>query len=204
MARDAAALIERVCEPPVVVAGLSMGSLIVNQLVLDRPDLVRCGISMGTAAAGHRGWLGDYMRAEVELRRRGGRLEGDFAATHYAAELYPARVLGDPVLWPQVKEWLGGATFLEENERSLIPQWQACIDYDLVDRLPECRVPLHVFAFAEDVQAPPQFGREVAELVPTAELHFFEGMGHCSIFGHEHERLNAEIEAIARAAYAAG
>jgi hypothetical protein len=23
-------------------------------------------------------------------------------------------------------------------------------------------------------------------------------MGHCSIYGHEHERLNAEIEAIAR------
>jgi hypothetical protein len=57
-----------------------------------------------------------------------------------------------------------------------------------------------VFSFAEDVQAPPQLGREVADLCPTATYHLFERMGHCSIYGHEHERLNAEIEAIVRSA----
>src|SRR5262245_50551436 len=37
---DAAALIEAVCEPPVLLVGLSMGSLIAQQVALDRPDLV--------------------------------------------------------------------------------------------------------------------------------------------------------------------
>lgn len=194
--RDAAALIERVCAPPVAVVGLSMGAFIVTQLALDRPDLLRCGVAMGTAAQGHRGWLGDYMRAEVELRRRGGRLDGMFAVTHYAAELYPGRALGDERMWERIKEFLGGGDFVEDNERSLIPQWQACIDFDVVDRLPSCSVPLHVFAFAEDVQAPAQYGKEVADLVPGAEYHLFEGMGHCSIYGHAHDVVNPRIKEV--------
>jgi pimeloyl-ACP methyl ester carboxylesterase len=196
-ARDAASLIEAVCNPPVAAVGLSMGAFITNQLALDRPDLLRCAVSMGTAARGHTGWLGDYMGAEVAMRRAGGRLDGMMAITHYAAELYPARALGDPDMWERIKAMLGGE-FLVENERSLIPQWQSCIDFDITGRLHEWRVPLHVFAFDQDVQAPPQYGKELADGVPGAEYHLFEGMGHCSVYGHTHDRLNPEIERVVR------
>ena len=111
MAADAAALIETVCDPPVVVIGQSMGGFIVTQLALDRPDLLRCVIASGTSATGSRGWLGDYMGAEIELRRNGGRLDGLFALTHYAAELYPARVLGDEDQWNDIKESIAGSGF---------------------------------------------------------------------------------------------
>jgi hypothetical protein len=57
-------------------------------------------------------------------------------------------------------------------------------------------VPLHVFAFGEDVQAPWPYGKRVADLAPTAEYHFFEGMGHCSIYGHTHDTLNPCIKEI--------
>lgn len=198
-ARDTAALIEAVCEPPVAIVGLSMGSFIVLQLALDRPDLVECAVAMGTAANGGEGWLGDYMRAEVDLRRRGGRLEGLFATTHYAAELYPAQALGDPDTWARIKEFLGADSFLEENERSLIGQWDACVRHDVTDRLPGCAVPLHVFAFSEDVQVPPQYGRRVADLAPNAEYHLFEGLGHASLMGHRHDDVNARLrEVLAR------
>jgi len=40
----------------------------------------------------------------------------------------------------------------------------------------------------------------VAEITPTATLHEFAGMGHCSIYGHRHETLNAEIRAIIESA----
>jgi pimeloyl-ACP methyl ester carboxylesterase len=49
-ARDTAELIEALCQPRVIVAGLSMGGGIVLQLAIDRPDLVRCAIPMGAAA----------------------------------------------------------------------------------------------------------------------------------------------------------
>lgn len=191
-AADAAALIEAVCRRPVAIIGLSMGSFIVLQLALDRPDLVRCGIAMGTAANGGEGWLGDYMRAEIEFRHQGGRLAGMMSTTHYAAELYPAQALGDQATWQRISGFLGPA-FEAENERSLIGQWQACVDHDVAARLPSLSVPLDVIAFAEDVQVPPQYGKQVAELAPGANYHLLEGMGHASLFGHRHDEVNAVI-----------
>src|SRR5207253_655256 len=82
--------------------------------------------------------------------------------------------------WARIKAWLTEVGFVEDNEESLIPQWQACIDFDVVDRLPEITTPLHVFAYDEDVQAPPQYGEEIARLVRGAELHLFPGMGRGS------------------------
>ena len=57
---------------------------------------------------------------------------------------------------------------------------------------------MHVIAFDQDVQAVPQDGEEVAALVPGAEFHLFEGMGHCSIYGHTQDVLNPFIEALLR------
>jgi pimeloyl-ACP methyl ester carboxylesterase len=116
------------------------------------------------------------------------------AVTHYAAMLYPARVLGDRELWPKLRDELLAWIESGDNEESLIPQWDASLRFDQRERLPGCRVPMHVIAFAEDVQAPPQDGEELAALVPTAEFHLFEGMGHGSPHGHTHDILNPYIE----------
>jgi len=190
--RDTAELIEAVCEPPVAIVGLSFGSAIVQQVALDRPDLVRCAIVMGTGARSI-GWGWDYQEAEIEYRRAGGSLSGMMAVTHYAAMMYPARVLGDRELWPKLRADLEAWIDTGENEVSLIPQWEACLRYDQREELASCRVPMHVLAFGEDVQAPPQDAEELVDLTPTAELHVFEGMGHCSIYGHAQDVLNPYI-----------
>lgn len=196
-ARDAAELIGAVCEPPVALVGLSFGSAIVQQVCIDFPELVRCAVVMGTGAW-CTGWGWDFQEAEIEFRKEGGRLEGLMGATHYAAMLYPARVLGDRELWPtlrdQLLEWMESG----ENEVSLIPQWDASLRFDQRAALPSCDVPMHVVAFTEDVQAPPQDGLELAELAANAEYHLFEGMGHGSIYGHTHETLNPFIEDLIR------
>ena len=98
MAADCAGLIRTVCQPPVTVVGLSMGSLVTLQLALDFPELVRCAIPMGTEAK-PTGFARDWMIAEVEFRRSGGRLSPDFAVHHYGAFMYPSEVLGDEELW---------------------------------------------------------------------------------------------------------
>ncbi len=84
MAKDCADLNRAVCEPPVVVAGLSMGSLVTLQMALDYPELVRLAIPMG-AAQKPTGFCRDWMTAEVEFRRNGGRLPLEFAVHHYGA-----------------------------------------------------------------------------------------------------------------------
>lgn len=194
-ARDTAELIRAVCDPPVALVGLSFGAGIVQQVALDFPDLLRCAIAMGTGARSV-GWTWDYQMAEVEYRRAGGRLGGMLAVTHYAAMSYPACVLGDRELWPKIRESYLAYYETETNEQSLVAQWEPCALCDQTERLPTCRVPLHVIAFDQDVQAPPQDGEEVAALCPTAEFHLFKGMGHCSIYGHTHDILNPFIEEI--------
>lgn len=191
-ALDTAELIEAVCEPPVAVVGLSMGSLIAQELCLDRPDLVRCAVLMGTGA-NSTGWARDYQKAEMDFRASGGRLDGMMGVVHYAAMLYPARVLGDPELWPRIREdlveWMGSG----ENETSLLPQWEPCLTFDQTERLPTCEVPLHVIAFTEDIEAPPQDAKVVADLAPKGTYDLFEAMGHGSIYGHAHDELNPFI-----------
>lgn len=196
-ALDLEELIEAVCAPPVALVGLSLGSSIVQEAAIRRPDLVRCAIVMGTGARSP-GWTWDYQEAEIEFRKAGGRLDGMMAVAHYAPMYYPARVLGDPELWPRIREQLLEWLSTDDNEKSLIPQWDASLRVDQRETLPSCEVPIHVIAFTEDVQAPPQDGREVADLAPNAEYHLFEGMGHGSIYGHTHEVLNPFIEELIR------
>ena len=191
-AADLAELVEAICDPPVALVGSSLGSAIIQQALIDRPSIARCAVLMGTGAWST-GWGWDYQQAEIDFRRGGGRLDGMMAVCHYAAMLYPARVLGDRDLWPRLRdelvEWIDSG----ENEESLIPQWEASLRYDQRGELPAVRVPVHVISFAEDVQAPPQDGRELADLIPTAEYHLFEGMGHGSWYGHAHDVLNPFI-----------
>ena len=59
-------------------------------------------------------------------------------------------------------------------------------------------VPFHVIAFTEDVQAPPQDGEEMAAMMPNAEYHLLEGMGHGSWYGHAHDRINPYIAGLDR------
>jgi pimeloyl-ACP methyl ester carboxylesterase len=189
---DTAELIEAVCNPPVAVVGLSMGAAIAQQLAVDRPDLVRCAIAMGTGR-NSTGWGYDFQKAEIEFRQSGGRLDGMMGVIHYASMLYPARVLGDPERWPTIRDQLLAWMDSGENEVSLIPQWEACLNFEQTEALKTCRVPLHVIAFDQDIQAPPEDGRCVAELAPTGAYHLFEGMGHGSIYGHAHDVLNPFI-----------
>ena len=94
MARDCAELIEARCDPPVVVAGLSMGSMIVQEVAINWPELVRVAIPMGTEAYAE-GHSREWMESEIRYRREHGDLPPDFAMTHYGAFMYPSEVLGD-------------------------------------------------------------------------------------------------------------
>jgi pimeloyl-ACP methyl ester carboxylesterase len=189
-ARDVAELVEAVCTPPVALIGSSLGSAIVQQVLLDHPPIARHAIVMGTGAWST-GWGWDYQEAEIEFRRAGGSLDGMMGVSHYAAMCYPARALGDRDLWPKLREILLEWMDSGENERSLIPQWEASLRYDQRDRLHEVAVPVDVIAFTEDVQAPPQDGEELAGMIPGARFHLLEEMGHASWFGHRHDDINA-------------
>lgn len=193
-ARDVAQLIEKTCSGPVVLVGLSMGSLIAVQLASDRPELVRCAVAMGTCVR-KTGFILEWEEAEIRLRREGGSLPSDFATAHYALCYYPAEVLGDDALWAELRSFIA-ADFEARDGLMLAAQWQACLDYDSSSLLPSIEVPIHAVAFSEDVQTPPQRVREVADLAANGHFHLLQGLGHGSAFGHRPDVVNATIRGI--------
>jgi pimeloyl-ACP methyl ester carboxylesterase len=193
-ARDAALLIESACSPPTFLVGLSMGSLIAQELCFTRPELVRAAIVMGTCVK-KTGFIREWEQAEIDFRRDGGVLSREFALAHYAFLYYPAEALGDDALWAEIREFLA-RDFADREGEMLAAQWQACLDYDSSMRLPACDVPIHVIAFAEDVQTPPARAREVAELARSSTFHLLEGLGHGSAFGHRPDVVNGCIAEI--------
>jgi pimeloyl-ACP methyl ester carboxylesterase len=193
-AADCAALIEAVCDAPVSLVGLSMGSLIATQLAHDRPDLVARAIVLGTCVR-KTGFIREWEEAEIALRRAGVELPAAFATTHYAMQYFPAEVLGDDELWTRIKPFVE-ADFGARDGAMLAAQWQACLDYDSTELLPRIRVPVHAVAFSEDVQTPPARVREVAELAADGRFHLLEGLGHGSAFGHRPDDVNACVRSI--------
>jgi pimeloyl-ACP methyl ester carboxylesterase len=192
MAADCAALIRAVCDPPVVITGLSMGGLITQQVAIDFPELVRLAIPMGTSANCRSGYVRDFMVADVEFRRAGGRLSPDLAAIYYSVLCYPAEALGDPVLWEKIKASMR-SEYSERVSEDLEAQWEACINFDCDEGLRTCPVPMHVISFSEDIQATPMLGKHVAELAPNGHFHLMQGLGHCSLHLHRPDEVNRKL-----------
>jgi pimeloyl-ACP methyl ester carboxylesterase len=193
-AADCAALIRQVCEPPVILTGLSMGSLIVQEMALSYPELVRFAIPMGTGGR-KSGFFREWEEAEIAFAAAGHSLPADFSVVHYAALTYPSDVLGDDALWQRCRPYVSSA-YEARDPKMLAAQWQACVEYDALDRLPHCEVPIHVVAFSQDLQTPPSRGRVVAEAAKHGHFHLLEGLGHFSLFGHKPDVVNACIREI--------
>lgn len=193
-ADDVAALIREVCNPPVVIVGLSMGALIVQEILLAWPELVSLGIAMGTSGA-KGGFIAEWEDAEIRFREAGHRLPPDFALAHYALLMYPSEVLGDNEMWERCKPVVAAA-YAERDGDMLAAQWQACLDYSAMDRLPGCTRPLHVIAFDQDMQTPAARGRLVADAAADGHFHLLEGLGHCSLFRHRPDVVAGKIREI--------
>ena len=193
-ASDCAELIRQVCDPPVVLAGLSLGALITQEVALQYPELLRVAIPMGTMAR-KTGFAFEWERAEINMAAKGVTLPRDFSVIHYAILCYPAEVFGDDDLWETVRPYVTSA-YGDRDPKMLAAQWQACLDYVSQDRLPECDVPMHVIAFDQDLQTPPARGRAVANAAKNGHFHLLEGLGHLSLFGHKPDVVNECIRTI--------
>jgi pimeloyl-ACP methyl ester carboxylesterase len=201
-AQDLGVLIEAVCEPPVVLIGLSMGSLIAVQIAHDRSDLVRAAVVMGTCVR-KTGFIREWEEAEIAFRREGGSLPPAFATAHYAMQYFPADALGDDETWERIKPTLA-TDFAERDGAMLAAQWQACLDFDSGPLLPRIMAPVHAVAFSEDVQTPPRRVREVAELARDGHFHLLPGLGHGSAFGHRPDVVNSKLREIVDSVASAG
>ena len=182
---DALAVLDAAGEETAHVVGVSMGGMIAQHLALDHPERVRSLALLCTHPGGRRPegrpWR---MLASIALRpllgpggtfrivapllysertrtKRHDRLEADMRMR--AQELTPAR--------------------------TAVGQGAAIAGHDSRERLPELRMPVLVVHGEEDRLVPPDNARDLARLIPGAELRIVPNAGH--LLGTDAERETA-------------
>jgi len=171
MADAVARFVDGLGEPAVVV-GHSMGGMVAQQLVAQRPDAVRALVLASTSPAfgpSDGDWQRGFVASRTAPLDRGAGMAG------LAAELVPAmvapaadaeRVAAAQALMAQVPE----ATY-----RAALA---ALVRFDCRAALPRIAVPTLVLTGEADRSASPEVARRMAARIPGAACEILPGTGH--------------------------
>ncbi|MEC4016322.1 alpha/beta fold hydrolase [Streptomyces sp. H27-D2] len=174
MAADVAGLIEHLGLGPCRVVGFSLGAIIVQEMLVARPELVRQAVLM--AACGRADTLITAMSAaETALCDSGAEVPARYAAYVQALQNLSPATLDDQ---EQLRDWL------DVFEMSMVDlsRVRGQLGLQVIpNRLPEyrniaCRC--LVIGFQDDLVVRPYLAREVAEAIPGGTYTEISGCGH--------------------------
>jgi pimeloyl-ACP methyl ester carboxylesterase len=179
MAEDTAALLDHLDLGPAHVAGLSLGSAVAMELGAARPDRV-ASLHLHGAWARSDPWFVAMMDV-MEYPARSGDMAGFLALALPC--ILSRSFLNDAAA---VAELTRG--FLDDNphppsREGVLGHLHADKTHDATPRLGAVRAPALVATGEHDIQVRPEYGREVADLLPGARFHLVTGprASHCAI-----------------------
>ncbi|MEV6350166.1 alpha/beta hydrolase [Actinoplanes sp. NPDC051851] len=174
MAADVAGLIEHLGAAPCRVVGFSLGAIIVQELLIARPELVERAVLMATA--GRTDALGAAAaQADILLADSGVDVPPRYAAVMSAVHNLSPETLNDEA---RLTDWLD--VFELSSVRSQAARSQLGLQV-IPDRRPylgKVTRPCLVIGFRDDLIVRPHLCREVAEAVPGAVYREIDGCGH--------------------------
>jgi len=167
MAEDARAVMDAAGVPRAHVYGASMGGGIVQELALQHPDRV-ASLVLGCTAAPPTPtgptpkvpWIMRIAPIKLIFRLRG------------------RRSFGDDMPEAAMKEDIAILLKSRITNRGLIGQTQAVAAFSSQDRVGQLKMPVLVLHGDHDTTVPVEKGRELASLIPGAQLEIIEGAGH--------------------------
>ncbi|NGN66167.1 alpha/beta hydrolase [Streptomyces sp. A7024] len=174
MAADVAGLIEHLDAGPCRVVGFSLGAVIVQELLLARPDLVRAAVLLATCGRAD-ALLTAMSAADLDLCDSGIKLPSRLAAYLQAVQNLSPRTLNDE---DKLQDWL---TVFEMSLVDLTAVRGQLRLQLIPDRLPSyrgIRVPCQVIGFQDDLVVRPHLAREVARSIPGSSYTEIPGCGH--------------------------
>jgi pimeloyl-ACP methyl ester carboxylesterase len=177
MVADVAGLIEFLGVGPCRVVGFSLGAIIVQELLLARPELVSQAVLLATAGRAD-AFSAELSSAEIELCDSGVKLPSRYAAVVAAMQNLSPRTLSDP---DKLRDWLDIFELSAVDLAAIRPQLGLQI---IPDRRPHYRkisCPCLVVGFGDDVIVRPHLAREVAESIPGA---LYREIADCGHFGY--------------------
>jgi pimeloyl-ACP methyl ester carboxylesterase len=174
MAEDAAALLRALGVESAHVAGFSMGGAIAQELALRHPSLVRSLVLNGT-----------WTRPDAYFRRM---VSGWIAAARDTASardlleafflwVYSPRAHADGTADRYIDETLVNP--LAQGPEAFFATAHALLEWHgAADRLGSVDVPALVIVGDQDINCPPRHAREIASLLPKADLVVLPGEAH--------------------------
>jgi pimeloyl-ACP methyl ester carboxylesterase len=194
MVADVAALIEFLGVAPCRAVGFSLGAIIVQELMVARPELVSQAVLMATA--GRADALSAAMAAaEVELCDSGVKLPSRYRAVSSALRNLSPATLNDEA---ELRDWLEVLEMSAEDLAAIRPQLDVHV---IPDRRPQYRridCPCLVIGFADDLITRPHLCREVADSIPGAAYREIPGCGHFGYLEKAAETNAAIVEFFGR------
>jgi 3-oxoadipate enol-lactonase len=181
MARDVIGVCDALSLDSITYLGTSMGGFIGQQLALIAPGLCARLILAHTAP--------DFAIPPEVMAARMQALD-EISMDEYAA-LVAAQALAQPPD-PIIDEWL--REFVANNDRDAYKHVLAgaLAEFDLAAQIGAINCPTLVIAGSDDRVLPPEGGRKLANLIPNAEFHLVEGVGHIG-YAEKPEIFNALV-----------
>jgi pimeloyl-ACP methyl ester carboxylesterase len=185
---DTRGLIEGLGLAPCRLVGTSLGALIIQELALQQPELIRSAVLIGTKARSDAARLAQAA-AEREMMLSGIQLPPRFQSVRTVFErLSPATVRDDEAVshWLDLFEYAGGNAGPGDGQ-----MWIETSE-DRRDALCGVTVPCRVIAFTDDQITPPHLAAEVADAIPDCD---YVEIGDCGHLGYleRPEPVNAAI-----------
>lgn len=174
MVADTAGLIEGLGLGPCRIVGLSVGALVAQELLINRPHLVRSAVLMATCGRTSTMQRAQYL-ADIALLEDGVRLPPAYEAYVSALQMLSMTTLRDP---EAAATWLDMFEMTQDADQIASGQLWVETPEDRRTALAKVPVPCRVIAFSHDAVTPPELGREVAEAIPDCDYVEVSDCGH--------------------------
>ena len=176
LATDLVELVRTVTGPATVV-GFSLGGVITLKAVIERPDLIRGAILMGTSSVVGTAAASFYEQRIRDARDTSSKSFEDAVRQDTSGGLAQRAAIDDAVFDEYVDARLAaigdGSGF-----RNAAAAMVGMRNDPLQPRVSDIRVPVHVIAAADDALCPVKASRMIVDALPDGHLHVIADAGH--------------------------
>ncbi|KOG89853.1 alpha/beta fold hydrolase [Streptomyces varsoviensis] len=194
LAADVAGLIDHLGAGPCRLVGFSLGAIIVQELLLARPELAAQAVLMATCGRAD-ALISAMAAADVELCDSDVKLPPRYAAYVQAIQNLSPRTLNDE---QRLQGWLDIFEMSPVTPAGVRHQLGLQAIADRLAAYRRVRCPCLVIAFRDDLIARPHLGREVADSIPGGSYTEIAGCGHYGYLERPDEVNSAIIDFFAR------